>query len=109
MNWINFVKRPNIINLSLNEQKKLFLLEEQRTFNNFINPSQVHGGNVGNVGFSNPLNSLYIIQPGETIEVYGALILNALLIISAGGVLIVNGDIINDYFISNQGGNIYLL
>jgi len=103
-NWQTFSRRPDIERLSLNEQKRLYILEEQ-AFNSKMNYylSIMNGTPAGNRNIPNPLNGVFTIYAGQTYIINGDLIVNGILNIQAGGTLIVNGSVVNGGIINNEG------
>ena len=103
-NWQTFSRRPDIARLPLNEQKRLYILEEQ-AFNSKMNYylSMMNGTPAGNSSIPNPLNGIFTIYAGQTYTINGDLTVNGTLNIQAGGTLIVTGNIINSFNINNDG------
>ena len=103
-NWQSFSRRPDIVRLPLNEQKRLYILEEQ-AFNARINYylSMMSGTPAGDSGIPNPLNGVFTIGAGQTYTINGTLTVNGTLNIQAGGTLIVNGSVENEGIIDNEG------
>ena len=103
-NWQTFSRRPDIARLSLNEQKRLYILEEQ-SFNSKVNYylSMMTGNPAGGGGIPNPLNGVFTIYAGQTYTINGDFTVNGTLNIQAGGTLIVNGSVIENGTINNDG------
>lgn len=103
-NWQSFSRRPDIARLPLNEQKRLYILEEQ-AFNARVNYylSMMTGTPAGDSGIPNPLNGVFTIYAGQTYTINGDLTVNGTLNIQAGGTLIVNGSVFEIGTINNDG------
>jgi hypothetical protein len=103
-NWQSFSRRPDIVRLPINEQKRLYILEEQ-AFNARINYylSMMSGTPAGDSGVPNPLNGVFTIYAGQTYTIDGTFTVNGTLNIQAGGTLIVNGSVIENGTINNDG------
>lgn len=103
-NWQSFSRRPDIARLPLNEQKRLYILEEQ-AFNARINYylSMMSGTPAGDSGVPNPLNGVFTIYAGQTYTINGDFTVNGTLNIQAGGTLIVNGSVIENGTVNNDG------
>ena len=103
-NWQTFSRRPDIARLSLNEQKRLYILEEQ-AFNARVNYylSMMTGTPAGYSGVPNPLNGVFTIYAGQTYTIDGDFTVNGTLNIQAGGTLIVNGSVDENGTINNDG------
>ena len=103
-NWQTFSRRPDIARLSLNEQKRLYILEEQ-AFNSKMNYylSMINGTPAGNSSIPNPLNGVFTIYAGQTYTINGDFTVNGTLNIQAGGTLIVNGSVDENGTINNDG------
>jgi hypothetical protein len=115
-NWQSFVARHDISRLPLNEQKRLYILEEQ-AFNSRINyylsmfsttPSGIIQQS-SSLTIPNPLNEEFTILPGQTYTINGTFTINSggILNIQPGGVFIVNGSVVNEGTINNEG--IYII
>jgi hypothetical protein len=112
-NWQSFVSRPDISRLPLNEQKRLYILEEQ-AFNARINyylsmfsstPSGITQPQQQTLIIPNPLDEEFTILSGQTYTVDGTFTINSggILNIQDGGVFIVNGSVVNEGVINNEG------
>ena len=103
-NWQTFSRRPDTARLPLNEQKRLYILEEQ-AFNARVNYylSMMTGTPAGDSGIPNPLNGVFTIYAGQTYTIDGNFTVNGTLNIQAGGTLIVNGSVDENGTINNDG------
>ena len=113
LTWQTFAKQPHIARLSINEQTRLYRLEEQqyRDRLEYYSRMFVHGGGDSCVGtLPNVITSPTTIAANQTVTVAGNLTLNATLTLQPGSVLIISGgSVINNENIVNNGGDIIFI
>ncbi len=113
LTWQSFSRQPHITRLPMNEQTRLYRLEEQRYLERLEYYSRmfVHGGgDSGVITIPNVITSPVTIESGQTVTVSGNLTLNATLTLQPGSILIISGgSIINNENIVNTGGEIFFI